>query len=435
MTKHKRPTPRDDARSEPKTNTEDVASLINERRKFEDWIAALEAKKAQTPAHVFTRVHGDYETRLQAVVDKLASHTSSLGNEVAGLKKKLEKLDDEIGRKQDERSEIELRSQVGELDSEELDDALRAADDELARLAASRNTIEADLVRVTEFFAAAGGGPAPSPRSTVAPRESRASFDELSFLQSVIGGEAEKKKPAESPPKPRLEHEHEAENPPSAPPVRTGEIAARKGAENPADAPVEKPAQTPAAKPVEKPTADGVTRSVARPVNTAATVEVAQEKLVEQAVEKAVEKAAEKVVATTAAQPVAERPPEPSAMAAAPAAIEKESDAPPKSPQREARPSIVMQQMSQTIEPEDVARNSIGVVKHDESSPSLLDGLLPKTQDNEKPFAANVSSNSPLSLKSSAKGDYKTLKCKECGSMNDPTEWYCERCGAELSAM
>lgn len=29
----------------------------------------------------------------------------------------------------------------------------------------------------------------------------------------------------------------------------------------------------------------------------------------------------------------------------------------------------------------------------------------------------------------------KTLKCAECGARNLPTEWYCERCGAELAAL
>jgi hypothetical protein len=29
----------------------------------------------------------------------------------------------------------------------------------------------------------------------------------------------------------------------------------------------------------------------------------------------------------------------------------------------------------------------------------------------------------------------RTLKCGECGTMNRPTEWYCERCGAELAAL
>ena len=29
----------------------------------------------------------------------------------------------------------------------------------------------------------------------------------------------------------------------------------------------------------------------------------------------------------------------------------------------------------------------------------------------------------------------KTLRCGECGTLNYPTEWYCERCGGELAAM
>ena len=29
----------------------------------------------------------------------------------------------------------------------------------------------------------------------------------------------------------------------------------------------------------------------------------------------------------------------------------------------------------------------------------------------------------------------RTLKCKDCGTMNLPTEWYCEKCGAELAAV
>lgn len=407
MTKHKRPTPRDDARSEPKTNTDDVASLINERRKFEDWIAALEAKKAQTPAQAFTRVHGDYETRLRAVVEKLASHTSSLGNEVAGLKKKLEKIEDEIGRHEDERAEIELRAQVGELDPEELTEALGAAAEELARLAASRSAIEADLVRVNEFFAAASGGPAPSGSST--PPPSRASFDELGFLNSVVGEPGEKKKPVESWPKPKLERERHDEAPASAassvPPQRTGERLAMKAVEKPAEKPIEKPIEKPVEKPVEK--------------------------LAEMVAEKVVEKSAEKATAKAVEEKVPEKP-----GAATGLGIEKESEPlVEKPPPRDPRLSIAMQQMSQTIEPEDVPRTSIGIVKADESTPSLLDGIGPKAQADEKPFAANVASNNPLSLKSSAKGDVKTLKCRECGAMNDPTEWYCERCGAELSGI
>jgi hypothetical protein len=34
-----------------------------------------------------------------------------------------------------------------------------------------------------------------------------------------------------------------------------------------------------------------------------------------------------------------------------------------------------------------------------------------------------------------APSNAKTLKCGECGTLNRPTEWYCERCGAELAAL
>ena len=37
--------------------------------------------------------------------------------------------------------------------------------------------------------------------------------------------------------------------------------------------------------------------------------------------------------------------------------------------------------------------------------------------------------------RTAAGGDQlKTLRCTECGTMNFPTEWYCERCGGELAA-
>jgi hypothetical protein len=47
-----------------------------------------------------------------------------------------------------------------------------------------------------------------------------------------------------------------------------------------------------------------------------------------------------------------------------------------------------------------------------------------------------VSGATPLTMKSVTTAEQpKTLKCTECGAMNYPTEWYCERCGAELAAL
>src|SRR5437879_4413270 len=44
----------------------------------------------------------------------------------------------------------------------------------------------------------------------------------------------------------------------------------------------------------------------------------------------------------------------------------------------------------------------------------------------------------PIVPDPSAAGDEeaaRTLRCKECGTMNQPTEWYCGQCGAELAAV
>lgn len=52
--------------------------------------------------------------------------------------------------------------------------------------------------------------------------------------------------------------------------------------------------------------------------------------------------------------------------------------------------------------------------------------------------AGNRSSAVPTPAASPVNDDpepVRTLKCRECGTMNLPTEWYCESCGAELAAL
>lgn len=48
------------------------------------------------------------------------------------------------------------------------------------------------------------------------------------------------------------------------------------------------------------------------------------------------------------------------------------------------------------------------------------------------PVATTAAASKPQASTSS---QAKTLKCGECGTLNRPTEWYCERCGAELAAL
>jgi outer membrane biosynthesis protein TonB len=51
------------------------------------------------------------------------------------------------------------------------------------------------------------------------------------------------------------------------------------------------------------------------------------------------------------------------------------------------------------------------------------------------PPRGNSGGDEPLLETKADAGAPRTLKCPECGTMNMPTEWYCEQCGAELAAL
>jgi chromosome segregation ATPase len=128
MSKPKKQGGRDAARPDNKSAFDEVVAIVKERRKYADWMAALEAKKDQTPPAVYSKVHLDYETRLQAAIEKLESHRDTFTQERTALQNKLEGLNEQIERQTEERSETELRAQIGELSAAALTEALRVAD-------------------------------------------------------------------------------------------------------------------------------------------------------------------------------------------------------------------------------------------------------------------------------------------------------------------
>ena len=81
------------------------------------------------------------------------------------------------------------------------------------------------------------------------------------------------------------------------------------------------------------------------------------------------------------------------------------------------------------------SRRDPSLVRDDRAASPLLSGLGDVKPGGETPLAANVTGNNPITLKATVNEQTKTLKCNECGGMNYPTEWYCERCGAELAAL
>jgi hypothetical protein len=309
---------------------EDVASLILERQRIENWLATLEARRASTPDHVYDRVKGDYSTRLKAITDQLIARSTSLKSHVDQLTARLSQFEAEAQRFRDVRAEAELRMQVGELSVPDWNAKARECDEGVARLTEAQTQARGQLAQAREILAmvsgqaGGGSGATPIPRSTppVAPqrasrpvsaeqvRQAEASpngsgMDEMEFLKSVVGGQS----------------------------------------------------------PGAVPNADG------------------------------------------------------------------NDGAPPAAPEVEGAPDLAETLVSRINQ-----RNEAGKLREDGDAESLLNGVgVPKPGAKTNPLAANVTDANPIVLHPQGGPErHKTLKCQECGTMNYPTEWYCERCGAEL---
>lgn len=297
-----------------------VASLMLERQRYEQWLAALENKRAITPPHVFERVRADYEERLKQVTSQLIGRTSELKDTISALTARLGKLQTEENRRRDERYESELRAAVGEMTPDAWQALMRESDAEIGRIATERASVTTELARLQQILAMAGtkarealeadraaeskSPGQPAPEGVLANRPP--GFDELAFLNTLVDHSQERSRGnSEAPPRePRRDGTAATAPPvPSVPPTRT-------------------PARTPN-----------------------------------------------------------ERPP---------------------------------------------------VLRRDDVSvPRTTPPVEPKPEDAKPDEPPPV----PSFLKDVPAEEVKTLKCAECGAMNYPTEWYCERCGAELAAM
>lgn len=152
-----------------KTNALDaLRSLIAERQQYEQWISALESRREGTPEHVFERVRGDYQSRLERVVQDIRGHAEELQLSISTLSSRLV----EVARDEDTRreglQEAELRAAVGEYEPEQWEQLRTDAEKELAKIAADRASLDSqlgELRAIQKLSEATGGAPAASETS------------------------------------------------------------------------------------------------------------------------------------------------------------------------------------------------------------------------------------------------------------------------------
>jgi len=276
---------------------EDLNALLEERSRYEKWIAQLNAKREQTPPHVFERVRTDYATRLDTVMGQLRSQAEGLQATVTTLEARVNALASEEQLRRDARAEIELRAMVREFGADRANSELAACDTDIGRLESERTGAASELHRLQEI---------------------------LALVRQPVG--------------------------------------------RPAPAPAPAPASRPLGAPVAKQEPD-------------TTEELA-------------------FLSSVVDRPAAPAP----AAASAPAAAAAAAPA----------PSIDDMPLVTSLEAAD--RGGVQA--------AAPEGLT-----------LRQTSGTPAFLKGMPTEQVKTLKCQECGTMNYPTEWYCERCGGELAAM
>lgn len=343
-----------------------VSALMAERRRYEGWISALEAKRAVTPDHVFTRVHQDYMTRLDTVLVQLTSHADDLRTELHALESRRDALSAEHRKAGDERAEAELRAHVGELTADDWTRTASVSDAALEELSARRADVDEELARTRELL-----------ESTTRP-------ESIATVEEVI-----QEAPAQAAPVARASH-----------PVATGSSDQAVGA-----------------------TVSAASLSTELP----ASVIAAEQQLLD----------------------IEERPSRASMPIDAPAPTHAPPPAAPRKSQgfdELAFLSSVVDTPSGTFDaapedlPDETTRRDSFARKSREEAVMHLDGdTLPSgaraIEKEGEPLLSGTIGNSSIGRDSIVADGNKSLKCGECGALNYPTEWYCERCGAELASL
>jgi outer membrane biosynthesis protein TonB len=270
-----------------------IEALLEQRARFEQWLAKLDSAADKAPQAVRQKVRADYEVRLRGIIERLRGHSATIADELHRHQATQGELDTQRKQAEEELAEAEVRHAVGEFGDDEWRRISEESDGRLNGLREQLKTVGKEIGRLLE-------------------------------VQSLIAAPARPPAPA-APAADVIER-----SPPPPPPP-------------PAEPMVEKTA------PKQPPQRARELEHAGAPVDELAFL---------------------KSVADEDVKPAApRRPSNPGASAQGSRAVET---APPPSP------------------------------------------------PGGKPGAPGVA---------------KTLKCGECGTLNRPTEWYCERCGAELAGV
>lgn len=352
-----------------------IEKLLQDRAQYVSWLTRLnssgEAGGAAVPEAVRGRVRADYERRLEAVLEELRNHSAALEEQVDVLSARAQELAVRQNEHKEQLAEAEVRHVVGEYDEVKWDG------------------IRAELLKLISHVG----------------EELHHTTAEVERLNEVLGTI---RTPVAPPPEPAA---------PAPPPPAVNVPAARQAVPAPPMPELLNPAAT----------LTPETFRPAPPLSTATPVTGSPE------------------------IPFRQPPPRPQPKAPPPAAPKKEEQPgrtlwfPSGKPDAGGKLDELAFLKSVTgnetpvipaptpAAPTPVPRRASGGFGRPPEAPPPAAPQPPPPSLPEPPVAKSPPAPEPGKDRPSA--GQKTLKCGECGTLNRPTEWYCERCGAELAAL
>ena len=388
---------------------EDVRRLVAERQRYDDWLMALEAKRAETPIRVFDRVHSDYLGRRLGVMEQLREHVDALAALGDDLETRIGTLEAQLTTHEDERAEALLRTAVGEYDSDRWETVRLDVEASIAQLGEQRAALVAEVDEVRTLLSSARAEPPES-----APEEPAITASSADALTATHEKEVLPDDPSVGAPT----SADSCDTPPSG----AHDVFTATASETRA---VDDLAVAPAAIATPEPTADdawpdaSLDEIVATPgASEAPATAPSPGRLFEDVRRDELDGADfDDALALFSSTPRTEDTPSPGAGSAL-----------------GMLDGLASSTVDDLIAPRTQASGSPSAapsVANDASAESTRDSF------DDLAFLRSVIDPSTQSagVRASSAGDQqKTLRCTECGTMNFPTEWYCERCGGELAA-
>jgi hypothetical protein len=151
-----------------------IEELLEQRTQYEEWLAKLDASGDKAPPAVRQRVRGDYEARLQRIMEQLRGRAAAVGEELERHHASQAELDRQRRAAEEALAEAEVRHSVGEYTQDEWQRVSEESRREIEQLRAKLRGIGAEITRLTEVQAVisaprAGTQATPSPAATRAP--------------------------------------------------------------------------------------------------------------------------------------------------------------------------------------------------------------------------------------------------------------------------